>query len=262
MTKILFAICVVMMVSGCSLKEYKLFQDGEKEFTKIGDAAYEEEIRLDNIIMSGERVTIKVYNQLSQGTSNLSNIVSTKSSTDESSTRIETTGQLISKTGTVRLPLIGTKKIAGMTEIEAAEMLTLEYKKFLRQPYVSVELVNQRIILIGEIKKPGVVTVTNGSMTLIEAIALSGDLTDYAERSNIKILRGDLRNPEVRIVDLTQLSSIKLSSLILKGNDIVYVQPRSSKGVNLAFQEIAPPFQLISTMLQPFVSILFLSDRL
>ncbi len=251
---------VALLFSGCSLKEYTLFQSDQEEVTKVNDKAYEQEIKVDNKILPGERVTIMVYNQMSQGTSELSSMISTRGGTVQQNTNADRLGQLVSKNGTVRLPLIGTVNVSGLTESEAAEMLTQKYEKYLRQPYVSVELTNQRVIMIGEINNPGVVSINNGNMTLIEAIARSGDLNDFADRTSIKILRGDLRKPEVRIIDLTQLASVSISSMILQPNDIVYVQPRSAKGRNLALQEIAPPFQLLSAMLQPFVSMAFLSD--
>jgi len=171
----------------------------------------------------------------------------------------ETQGLLVTQSGTVRLPLIGSATIEGLTEDEAAKYLMGEYGKYLRTPYVTVEIMNQRIFILGEVNKPGVVAVTNGTMNLIEAIARSGDLTDYAERRGVLILRGDLRNPEVRMIDLTHMSTIQISSLFLKPNDIVYVQPRASKGRKIAFDEISPPFQLVSSILAPFVNITYLA---
>ena len=260
MTKYLLMLSLFLVFTGCSLKEYRLFQDDNEKITYIDDAQYQEDVQYDNIITADERVTVMVYNQSSQGASELGSMISTRGGNVNQGADSEALGQLVSKQGTVRLPLIGKIKVAGLTEAVAVEMLTNEYKKYLRQPFVSVELTNQRIVMIGEIKRPGVVTVSNGNMTLIEAIARSGDLTDYAERTNIKILRGDLRDPEVRIVDLTNMASMKLSSMILKPNDIVYIQPRDGKGNNLAFREVAPPFQLLTAMLQPFVNIFFLSQ--
>jgi hypothetical protein len=55
------------------------------------------------------------------------------------------------------------------------------------------------------------------------------------------------------------MSTVKIASLYLKPNDIDYVQPRASKGRQIAFDEIAPPFQLISSILEPFVSITYLA---
>ena len=90
-------------------------------------------------------------------------------------------------------------------------------------------------------------------------LASDGDLTDVEERRGGVILGGHFRDPEVRMIDLTQMSTIKLSSLYLKPNDIVYVQPRASKGRKIAFDEISPPFQLVSSILAPFVNITYLA---
>lgn len=89
-------------------------------------------------------------------------------------------------------------------------------------------------------------------MNLIEAIAQSGDLTDLAERNNIRIIRGDLRNPTVRTIDLTDITALNESSLHLRPNDIIYVQPRNLKGINKAFDEISPFWNMLSSILDPF----------
>jgi polysaccharide export outer membrane protein len=242
--------------SGCSMKEYTLFQDENlsEEPTRVAEKAYKDEMLFENKIVPNDRVSVHVYNQAGAGVQQLTSMVSGGTDT----TQNEGLGFLVTKEGTVRLPLIGSQKIAGMTEDEASKYLINEYKKYLRNPYVAVKLENQRVFMLGEVKTPGVVPVYNGTMNLVEAIARSGDLTDYAERTQIKILRGDLRDPEVITVDLTQMSSLKISSLFLRPNDIVYVQPRNIKGYNIAFQEIAPSFQLIGTLLQPFVNIIYI----
>ncbi len=246
------------------MKEYRLFQDDDafKATTRVTDAQYLQEMIFENKIQPNDRVAIVVYNQSSAGGGQMNSMVSSRNGTQDGGAGDESLGLLVTKKGNVRLPLIGTQKIVGMTQDEAAEYLIKKYRKYLRNPYVTVEIMNQRVYVLGEVRKPGVVQVTNGTMNLVEAIARSSDLTDYADRTNIKIIRGDLRKPEVRLVDLTQMSAISLTSLYLKPNDIVYVQPREMKGYNIAFKEIAPPFQLISQMLQPFVNIVYLSKAL
>jgi len=246
------------------MQEYRLFQDEElpNQPTKIDDAHYKNEMVYENIIAPNDRVAVMVYNQTAAGSGQLTSMVSSRGDDANTVGRDESLGLLVTKKGTIRLPLIGTQKITGMTEDEAAEYLIKQYQKYVRNPYVTVEIMNQRIFVLGEIKQPGVVQVTNGTMNLVEAIARSKDLTDYADRTNIKIIRGDLRKPEVRVVDLTNMSAITLTSLYLKPNDIVYVQPREMKGYNMAFKEISPPFQLLSAMLQPFVNIVYLDNNL
>ncbi len=252
----------ILIFNGCSMKEYTLFQDENRseEPTDINDSVYHDEMVFENKIMPNDRVGIMVYNQSGAGPGQLTSMISSRGSQQGgSSSSQETQGLLVTQDGTVRLPLIGSATIQGLTEDEAAKYLMEEYGKYLRNPYVTVEIMNQRIYILGEVKKPGVVPVTNGTMNLIEAIARSGDLTDYAERRGILILRGDLRDPEVRMIDLTHMSTIQISSLFLKPNDIVYVQPRASKGRKIAFDEISPPFQLVSSILAPFVNITYLA---
>jgi len=262
-TKLLVMIfTVAVMFSGCSMKEYTLFQDENRseEPTDINETVYKDEMVFENKIQPNDRVGIMVYNQSGAGPGQLTSMISSRGSQQGgSSSSQETQGLLITQEGTVRLPLIGSATIQGLTEDEAAKYLMEEYGKYLRNPYVTVEIMNQRLFILGEVKNPGVVPVTNGTMNLIEAIARSGDLTDFAERRGVLILRGDLRDPEVRMIDLTQMSTIKLSSLYLKPNDIVYVQPRASKGRKIAFDEISPPFQLVSSILAPFVNITYLA---
>ncbi|MGB5963993.1 MAG: polysaccharide biosynthesis/export family protein [Sulfurimonadaceae bacterium] len=250
-----------LVFSGCSMKEYTLFQDDDRseEPTEVNATVYENEMIFENKIQPNDRVEIMVYNQSSTGPGQLTSMVDA-GETQGYSGADETRGLLVTQEGEVRLPLIGSANIWGLTEDEAAKFLMEEYGKYLRSPYVTIKIMNQRLFILGEVKTPGVVPITNGTMNLIEAIARSGDLTDFAERRGILVLRGDLRDPEVRMIDLTHMSTIKLSSLYLKPNDIVYVQPRASKGRAIAYDEISPPFQLVSSILQPFVNITYLAN--
>lgn len=86
-------------------------------------------------------------------------------------------------------------------------------------------------------------------MNILEALARTGDFTATASRTNLKVLRGDLRNPEIRTIDLTKMSAIKMTSLYLKPNDILYIQPTKMTGYNRTFNEINPFFNMITTVL-------------
>jgi len=244
----------VLVNTGCSLKEYRLFQGDETsgDPTIVTDKEYEKEISFEYKIQPNDRVSIQVFNQI--GSSNqITSIVD-----ENAETRISqegSSGFLVTRDGTILLPLVGSVKLSGLTEDQAAKYLIEKYKLYLRNPYAVVKINNQRIIIVGEVNRPGVVPITNGTMNLIEVIARSGDLTNWAMRTHVVILRGDLRKPETRIVDLTDMSAIALSSLYLQDKDIVYVQPRSAKGISLFVEDISPPFELISRILTPFVLI-------
>ena len=114
---------------------------------------------------------------------------------------------------------------------------------------------DQRIIVIGEVRNPGIVPILNGTMNLIEVISRSGYLTNNASRTNVQIVRGDLRKPEVRNIDLTDGKSLLTTSLLFQPNDIVYVQARQMDGFNKAFNETVPFFNTTSAILNPFVQV-------
>ena len=250
-----------LVFSGCSMKEYTLFQDEDRseEPTDVNDTVYQNEMVFENKIQPNDRVEIMVYNQSSAGPG-LTSMISFDDTRGGARGADETRGLLVTQEGTVRLPLIGSVNLWGYTEDEATKYLMDEYGKYLRNPYVTLRIMNQRLFILGEVNTPGVVPITNGTISLIEAIARSGDLTDFAERRGILVLRGDLRDPEVRMIDLTHMSTIKIASLYLKPNDIVYVQPRASKGRTIAYDEISPPFELVSSILLPFVNITYLAQ--
>ncbi len=245
-------IAVALVLSGCSGKEYKLFQSSElvEKTTQVNQVTYEEEVAFENIIAPNDRVDITVYIQAGEGSQQMTSMLTAREVSN--ATVQENLGLLVTQRGEVRLPLLGSINISGLTQDEASEYLIKEYKKFIRNPYVLVEIKNQRVIVIGEVKQPGIVPVLNGTMNIVEAIARSGDLTDLASRTDIKIIRGDLRNPEIRNIDLTSLDAIGISSLYLKPNDIVYIQPRPIKGFNRVFTDITPFWDMLSSVLNPF----------
>lgn len=257
--KAFFAMITVaaFLIGGCSTKSYKLFSDvnqTERADVNVSDADYAEDMEFEWKIAKGDRVEIIVVNQsANDGDQQLNQILNTGGRMQAALTRDGTEGYLIPKTGTVRLPLIGTATVEGLTESQAAEKLTNAYRQYLKNPFVSVKILNQKLFVLGEVNKPGVVQVTKGTMSIIEALAYSGDLTNDADRTNLIVIRGGLRNPLVREINLSDLSVLKLTSTVLRPDDIVYVQPRGMKAYNVAFKEQMPFFQMISSMLNPFV---------
>jgi len=249
-----FILTLTIILSGCTLKDYKLFQVDENKkdkITIISNDEYKNELGYENKIAPNDRVGITVYIQSGKGSQQMTSILTSQNTNNTKN--VEDLGILVTQKGTVRLPLIGSVKITGLTEDEASEKLITLYKRYIRNPYVTTEIKNQRVIVIGEVKKPGIVPVKNGTMNIIEAIAQSGDLTDFASRNDIKIIRGDLRNPIVRNIDLANVTALNEGSLLLRPNDIIYVQPREMKGYNRAFKEVVPFWNALSSILDPFV---------
>ncbi|MEA2072540.1 MAG: polysaccharide biosynthesis/export family protein [Campylobacterota bacterium] len=248
---------ILFSLNGCAVKDFNYMeknQDKNSSIRVIDDKTYEEDALFEWKIVKGDRIEIQAFNQSSNTANGKLTQLLSNGGQKYYTQRYGDEGILIGPDGNVMLPLIGNIKLIGLTEIEASELLIAEYKKYLKNPYVTVKILNQKLFVIGEVKKPGVVLVTNGTMTLFEALAYTGDLTDFANRTNIKVLRGGMRNPEVREINLTDFQSIQYASLILRPNDVVYVEPRDSKASVVGINEELPLWDLVSKILSPFTS--------
>ena len=117
-----------------------------------------------------------------------------------------------------------------------------------------VKVLNRRVLVFpGEGGAGKVVTLTNDNTTLIEALALAGGISQYGIAKRIKLIRGDSRNPQVSIIDLSTIDGMKASNLLLQANDIIYVEPRKrvSQGV---LAEIAPIVGIFSGIASIFIA--------
>jgi polysaccharide export outer membrane protein len=93
--------------------------------------------------------------------------------------------------GKITLPFVGDVTAAGQTSVELGQALTASLKEYVINPVVTVivqEATSAQICIIGEVRTPGC-QVMNGPMTVLEALSRAGDVTEFANRSNIRILR-------------------------------------------------------------------------
>jgi len=245
----------MLIFNACSVKEFRYLEQNQDEadiIKTVDDKTYKDETMFQWKITSGDRLQFSVYNQSSTVASGQLTQLLGSGGQQYVTQRYGDEGMLVSEDGIVNLPLIGNINLLGLTEKEAAQALLKKYKLYLKHPYVAVKILNQRLFVVGEVEKPGPLLVGNGTMNLFEALARTGDLTDYANRTNIRIIRGSLRDPQIREVNLNDFNSIKYASLILRPNDIIYVDSRDSKANVVGINEEIPFWKLIGSILAPF----------
>jgi polysaccharide export outer membrane protein len=175
-------------------------------------------------------------------------------------TRMRDKGLLVNSKGDIRLPLVKSIHIAGLTQTEALDKVENAFKKYLKSPDIYLEVLNKRAYVIGEVKTPGEIELVNEKISLIQILAKAGDLTDFANKKSIMILRSKQGQVNSQIVDLTDINSLRTSNLMIKPNDIVYVLPNDMKPFNRGIKDIDPIFGLIGHILSPFVSMKYLSN--
>ncbi|MGQ9846256.1 MAG: polysaccharide biosynthesis/export family protein, partial [Bacteroidales bacterium] len=151
--------------------------------------------------------------------------------------------------GLVKLPSLGRVALAGLTIRQAEDLLEQKYKEFMIDPFVKINVTNKRIIVFTNGSSSGkVITLKNDNYTLIEALAESGGISDQTKSYKIKLLRGDLNNPDIYLFNLKKVSNMKDFNFILQANDIIYVEARPRYASKI-LSELTPYLSLFSSAL-------------
>jgi protein involved in polysaccharide export with SLBB domain len=143
---------------------------------------------------------------------------------------------LVQATGLVNLPMVNMVKVSGLTLLEADSLLKTKYDVFYKDSYVATRVTNSRIVVLGA---PGgqVISMYNDNMNLLEVLAAAGGLeggsvgggggsgSGRGKAYNIRLIRGDLRNPQVQVIDLSTIEGMRRANLQVEPNDVVYIEP-------------------------------------
>ena len=166
-------------------------------------------------------------------------------------------GFIVDNRGYITIPLLGDIYIAGLTLDGAKQKILIEYKKYIESPTITIRKLSFRISILGEVNKPGLMYVDGEKITLIEAIAMAGDLTNFADRTEIKIIRTiEGKNSEI-IIDFTNKETIFPYPIYLHPDDIVYIKPVKRK----ALANVSPGLTVITSIVTTAVVTLSLILR-
>jgi len=166
---------------------------------------------------------------------------------------------LVQHDGVVKLPLVNYQKLTGLTLLQADSLLQVKYTEFYKDVFVTTRITNNRIIVMGAVASGSgqVIPMNNDNMNLLEVLAAAGGIDGTAAGAggqtragrvdNIRLIRGDLKNPQVQIIDLTTIDGMRHANLQVEPNDIVYVEPLRRPFYE-RLQEVTPLFTLISSV--------------
>jgi polysaccharide export outer membrane protein len=175
-----------------------------------------------------------------------------------SNIRREEVSYFVGKDGMVKIPMIGSVKLTDLTTREAEMRLEKEFSKFYKNPYVVIKFKNKRVIVLGH---PGgqVINMENEDMTLLEVMALAGGLPEDSKVHNIRLIRGDLQNPEVQIIDLSSIEGMMKADLKIYSGDIIYIEP-VVRGFSKGARDILPLVSILASTIAIIVAIQALSN--
>ncbi len=156
----------------------------------------------------------------------------------------------VEEDGGVALPVIGKVAVLGLSRKDAADKIQALYKQsLLKDPIIEVTVVNLKVTLLGEFTKQGNFLLDKENTSLIDIIGEAGGLTPRANPKTLKIIRGDRSNPELIYVNLKDINSLASQKLILKNNDIIYIEAQGIYNTSDRLQSVSSIFQPILIIL-------------
>jgi polysaccharide export outer membrane protein len=159
-------------------------------------------------------------------------------------TVVQAAGFLVDQEGNLQFPVIGTIKAFGLTKKQLKELITNELvqRKMLYDPVVNVRYLNYKVTVLGEVRNPSVFNVPGERITLLEALGLAGDLTIYARRTDVLIIREEQEGKRIsKRINLNDNDLLTSPYYYLKSNDIVYVTPDKANVVNASATRVWLP---------------------
>lgn len=154
---------------------------------------------------------------------------------------------LVDINGQATLPMIGKVDLSGLTLFEADSVLAEKYNVFYTNTFVKTKCLNRRVTVLGAMGGT-VVNLENENTNLLEVLALVGGLDNTSKATNIRIIRGELSNPAVQVIDLRTIEGMKKASLRIQNKDVIYVEP-FRKPMLESIKDVTPILSFVTTII-------------
>lgn len=209
-------ISMFFLISSCASKKDLIYFQGQADLIH----SYEEftpKIQpydmLDIYVMAADLKATQMVNQLGSNT------------TASSRPNVYT----VAEDGSIDFPLLGKVYLGGLTRNQAMDLIKRGLDEYIVDPGVNINFTNFKVSVIGEVARPGSYTLPNERISILEAIAMAGDLTIQGRRHNIMVIREENNEKKIYTVDLTSMDALNSPVYYLKQNDLVYVEPNQAK---------------------------------
>ena len=223
---------VLLFASCMSTKNVTYFQNKDKIDLSLSKYLY------DAKIMPKDILQIQVFSMTPEASEpfNLLKNTTTTSTTTSNTNQNSVFNYLVSNDGTIVMPIIGTVKVGGLSKNEAEGLIKSKIVPYMSESenvVVHVRMMNYKYAVLGGVKSPGLYTTQNEKVSILEAIAQAGDLTTFAYRDRIYLIRenndGQKEYHQLNINDANIISS---PYYYLQQNDVIYVEPRKTEARN------------------------------
>lgn len=213
----------------------RMFEQGNYEYFQV-----DKKILYEYNIQKGDILSLEVFSRegfelidvLNNGTNAKSNI--------------NPYSYLVEQDGFVELPLFGRINVLGYTSNELEDILELKAKAVFNNPFAILKVTNRKTFVFKG-STAQVVSLNESPTNLLEVIAKSGGIGDNLKAYNIKIIRGDLKNPEIILIDLSTIEGLRGAELTIQSNDVIYIEKRY-RVASEVLSELTPVLSLATAL--------------
>lgn len=258
MKKQIFLLLIILLAYSCKPKENMIYMSNHNFEQEVNQARYtglriKEADVLDIKVSAFDEIAVKPFNLPSMSSTN-------NPETEGSSTNAGSV-YTVSSEGYVTMPVLGRIYCLGMTKKQLEADLEERLKVYLTDPRVDVKLTNFTISVLGSVGSPGVKTSNKENLNLFQALALAGDMSPSADRTNVKLLRYSEQSQKDTLInlDFSERSIVNSPYYYLQQNDILYVEP--DKNAQIAANTTNPNRALFLQLLAVAMSLAVLLIR-
>ena len=228
--KVIFVLSLVALMCSCvSPKQLAYFRDvtaeSAEEINKTMQSQPEPRVKINDALV----ITVSALDPEAVIPYNLPTVSyeSPTSSTVPTSSSFQY--YTVDEQGYIDFPILGKLYVVGLRQSEVISLIEGKLQGQVVNPIVTMRFLNARVTVLGEVRQPGTYTLNNGRMTLLEALGVAGDLTQYANRANVLITRENNGKVEFARLDLRKDEIFTSPFFYLQQNDVVYVEPNQAR---------------------------------
>ena len=225
MKNLLWLSLILLFTSCAAPKEVLYFQDVVTLKEEVVDTGYEATIHKDDLL------AIMVNSKDPELALPFNMPIVTFQIGSQYSGQQRLLGYLVDQNGDIDFPILGKLHVEGLTRMQLTELIKrkLVDEDLIKDPIVTVQFLNYKISVLGEVARPGSFEISGDRITLLEALGMAGDLTIYGRRDRIAVIRENDGKRQILYHDLRDSDIFQSPCYYLQQNDIVYVEPNRAR---------------------------------
>lgn len=221
------SIVLSILLSSCSMsKQVPYFKDLESSNDMIPIVQNEARIHNDDLLS----IIVSAVDPETAAPFNLPIAAYSSPGDNRLSTNATMQPYIVDVNGEITFPILGQIKLGGLKKSEAVALIKEKLKPYLKDPIVTIQFMNYKFTILGEVARPGSYTIKNERISILEALGMAGDLTIYGKRDNVLLIREKEGGQKEYVrINLNKTEILSSPFFYLQQNDVIYVEPNKTR---------------------------------